>query len=505
MATFADTEPFLKRLFERIDYAPQPRDAALSEILAFWRDARQGELVPPVSACRVDELGAAQASFFLFGRRGPRDFTVLDAGSQAAAFLGLDLHTRPSPMPANRRAAVRVRRLLAEVDRAGEPVLVAFTARTHGRETVHVEMIAAPVMLPGGGRALIGGVALETSPAAGGRSASRSGLRAQRLRLFALGEDRVLGEAVAGALGISLAAHEERSFEDREHKLRPLVDVTGCDVFVLHRLHGDAAESANDRLCRLLFFIATLKDAGAARVTAVAPYLCYARKDRRTKSRDPVTMRYLAQLFEAVGVDRVIGLEVHNQAAFENAFRCPTTHLSAATLLCRRILPRIGDAEVAVVSPDLGGGKRADFFRATLEGSLMRPVAKGFVEKSRSAGVVSGDLFAGDVAGRIAIIVDDIIASGTTIARAARLCRANGAKEVIAVATHGLFSGGAGVLLEEGTVDAIMVTDAVPFWHVGAALLERIEVTPIATLLADAIRRAAPSGLQRDDGGIDIA
>jgi ribose-phosphate pyrophosphokinase len=504
MTTFADTEPFLKRLYERIDYAPEPRDASLREILGLWRDARQGELVPPVSACRIDELGAAQAAFFMFGRRGPRDFTVLDAGSQAAAFLGLDLHTRPSPIPANRRAAVRMRRLLAEVDRAGEPVLVAFTARNHAREAIHVEMIAAPVTLPNGGRALIGGVALEPSRAAGERQ-TRSSPQTPRLRLFALGEDRALGDAVASALGISLAAHEERNFEDGEHKLRPLVDVTGCDVFVLHRLHGDASESANDRLCRLLFFIATLKDAGAASVTAVAPYLCYARKDRRTKSRDPVTMRYLAQLFDAVGADRVISLEVHNQAAFENAFRCPTTHLGAAALLCRRILPRIGDAEVAVVSPDLGGGKRADFFRATLEDLLMRPVAKGFVEKSRSAGVVSGDLFAGDVAGRIAIIVDDIIASGTTIARAARLCRENGAREVIAVATHGLFSGGAGVLLEEGLVDGIIVTDAVPFGHVGSALRERIEVTPIATLLADAIRRTAPSGLQRGGGSVDIA
>jgi ribose-phosphate pyrophosphokinase len=208
MTTFADTEPFLKRLYERIDYAPEPRDASLREILGLWRDARQGELVPPVSACRIDELGAAQAAFFMFGRRGPRDFTVLDAGSQAAAFLGLDLHTRPSPIPANRRAAVRMRRLLAEVDRAGEPVLVAFTARNHAREAIHVEMIAAPVTLPNGGRALIGGVAIAPSRAAGERQ-TRSSPQTPRLRLFALGEDRALGDAVASALGISLAAHCE--------------------------------------------------------------------------------------------------------------------------------------------------------------------------------------------------------------------------------------------------------------------------------------------------------
>src|SRR3974390_875171 len=134
----------------------------------------------------------------------------------------------------------------------------------------------------------------------------------QRLCLFALHGTDALGAAVAAALQQPLAAHEEREFEDREHKARPLETVRGADVFVLHSLHSGPEQSANDKLCRLLFFIGALKDAGAARVTAVTPYLCYARKDRRTKPSDPVTTRYVAGLFESVGTDAVVSLEVHN-------------------------------------------------------------------------------------------------------------------------------------------------------------------------------------------------
>src|SRR5512139_4176889 len=135
----------------------------------------------------------------------------------------------------------------------------------------------------------------------------------ERLRLFALHGTDVLGERIARSLGRHLAAHEERSFEDGEHKVRPLETVAGCDVYVVHSLHGGPVESPNDKLCRLLFFVGALKDAGAARVAAVVPYLCYARKDRRTKAQDPVTIRYLAAMFEAAGVDAVVTLEVHNE------------------------------------------------------------------------------------------------------------------------------------------------------------------------------------------------
>src|SRR5690242_11580375 len=155
---------------------------------------------------------------------------------------------------------------------------------------------------------------------------------AERLQLFALSGTETLGEKISESVGCCLAALEERSFEDGEHKVRPLEAVAGCDVYVVHRLHGGPDGSPNDELCRLLFFVGALKDAGAARVTTVTPYLCYARKDRRTKANDPVTIRYLATMFEAIGVDAVVTLEVHNEAAFENAFRCPSVALSTAPL-----------------------------------------------------------------------------------------------------------------------------------------------------------------------------
>ena len=119
--------------------------------------------------------------------------------------------------------------------------------------------------------------------------------------LFALEGSRAFAQSVASRLAVPLAPHEERRFEDGEHKARPLQSVRGHDTFVLHSLHGDDTESANDKLCRLLFFCGALRDAGASSVTAITPYLCYARKDRRTKSNDPITTRYVASLFEAIG------------------------------------------------------------------------------------------------------------------------------------------------------------------------------------------------------------
>ncbi|MGA8055721.1 MAG: ribose-phosphate pyrophosphokinase-like domain-containing protein, partial [Burkholderiales bacterium] len=152
------------------------------------------------------------------------------------------------------------------------------------------------------------------------------------LRLFALNATSDFAEHMARALGTALSPHEERDFEDGEHKVRPLVGVRGMDVFVVHSLYGEPERGVDQKLCRLLFFIGCLKDAGAACVTAVIPYLCYARKDRRTQPRDPVTTRYVAAALESVGVDRVLALDVHNPAAFENAFRCPTESLEARPL-----------------------------------------------------------------------------------------------------------------------------------------------------------------------------
>ena len=310
-----------------------------------------------------------------------------------------------------------------------------------------------------------------------------------RFRLFALQATIDLGTRVAAALGQPLALHEERDFEDGEHKVRPLDNVRGADVYVMQSLHGGPAESANDKLCRLLFFIGAIKDAGAARVTAVVPYLCYARKDRRTKPGDPVTTRYVASLFEAAGADAIVTLEVHNPAAFENAFRRPTVTLTAAPLFVE-YGKALRHENLCVVSPDPGGVKRAELFREALEVAVGKPIGKGFADKHRSAGVVTGDLFIGDVAGATALIIDDLISTGNTLLRAARAAREAGANRVIALVTHGLFMPGAVDVITDPAIERLVVTDTVPPFRLDAtAPRNKIDTIPAAPLLAEAVRR----------------
>ncbi len=316
----------------------------------------------------------------------------------------------------------------------------------------------------------------------------------QDLALFALNATREFGERMADALGLALAAHEEREFEDGEHKARPRESVRGRDAFVVQSLHGDADESVNDKLVRLLFFIGALKDASADRVTAVVPYLGYARKDRRTKTRDPVATRYVAQLFESAGADRVVTMDVHNLAAFQNAFRCRTDHLEAAGLFVEHFRAML-DGEVCVVSPDAGGVKRADRLRTLLARATGKEIAGAFMEKYRSRGVVSGAAFVGDVAGRTALIIDDLISTGTTMARAARACREHGATAVHAVATHGLFTGEAAETVADRVFDGITVTDTVPAFRLHADLAAAcLTVLSAAPLFAEAIGRIHAGG-----------
>ncbi len=220
----------------------------------------------------------------------------------------------------------------------------------------------------------------------------------------------------------------------------------------------------------------------------MAPYLCYARKDRRTKPNDPVTTRYVASLFEAVGTDAVVTLEVHNPAAFENAFRCPTVALTATPLFVAYAKALAGD-NLCVVSPDTGGVKRAELFRETLEAEIGKPVGKGFAEKHRSAGVVSGELFVGDVAGATVLVIDDLISTGGTLLRAAKAARAAGAKKVIALVTHGLFMPGASQVIADAAIDRFVVTDSVPPFRLEASARGKIDTLHVAPLLAETIRR----------------
>lgn len=312
---------------------------------------------------------------------------------------------------------------------------------------------------------------------------------------FALHASRSFGEGVARQLGISLSACEERDFEDGEHKSRPLVNVRNKDVFVIHSLYADTQQSVNDKLLRLLFFIGALKDASAGRVTAVVPYLAYARKDAKTQTRDPVTTRYVAQLFEAVDTDRVITMDVHNLAAFQNAFRCRTDHLEATKPFVAYFASLLKEEpQITVVSPDIGGMKRAERFRQALGRILNRELKMAFLEKARAKGVMRAGRLIGEVAGH-AIIVDDLISTGGTLLHAAAACREGGAEKVYAAASHGIFVGAANRLLSGTELDKIVVTDTIPPFRLDPELARnKLVVLPAAPLFAEAIRRIHTGG-----------
>ncbi|MEJ2442106.1 MAG: ribose-phosphate pyrophosphokinase [Exilibacterium sp.] len=311
------------------------------------------------------------------------------------------------------------------------------------------------------------------------------------IALFSLVAGRELTARVASHLGVELGRQEERHFEDGEHKIRPLQTVRGRDVYLLQSLCSDSHSSVDAKLVRVLFFLGALRDAGAARVTAVVPYLCYARKDRRTKPRDPLSLRYLAQLFEAVGVDRVVALDVHNLAAFQNAFRCATDHLTLQSLLLDYFAGVFIDAPaggITVASPDVGGIKRAESFRQALGRWLGVDISSAFMEKYRSGGRISGSLVVGEVQGRSVIIIDDLIAGGTTMVRAADAFLEQGAQQVYAVATHGVFAAGAAATLSASSLTRVVISNSLPVsGTVVKALADKLVVIDLAPLLAEAI------------------
>ncbi|UTW07861.1 ribose-phosphate diphosphokinase [Pseudomonas benzenivorans] len=312
--------------------------------------------------------------------------------------------------------------------------------------------------------------------------------------LFALNGSQDYAARVALRLGLRLAEHEEREFEDGERKCRALEPVNGRQTLVFHGLYADGQQSVHDKLCQLLFFCAGLKDSGARRVQVVAPYLCYARNERRCQPQDPVISRYVATLFEACGVDRLLTLEVHDRAAFDNAFRIPTQHLCGAELFAAHFAGLVEGNEVVAVSPDAGGVKRAEAFRRALEARLRRPVGSALMEKHRDNDQISGCLLVGEVRDRTVIIVDDLISTGDTLLRAGEACRAAGARCLYAAAVHGLFTGGS-ALLERPLFERIVVCDSVPPFRLEPAVVtRRLDIldtsAAVANCLADDYRLA---------------
>ncbi len=312
-------------------------------------------------------------------------------------------------------------------------------------------------------------------------------------RLFAFAEGRAFAAMVGDEAGIAMGSLEERRFEGGEFKLRPLESVRDRTIFIVQSLIDSDEAPVASRLLRLLFLLQGLRDGGSPRRIVVVPYLAFARKDRRTQLHDPVTSRYLAELLEAAGASHVMALDVHNPAAFDNAFRIPVDHLSALPMFADHFAQCLGGGPICVVSPDIGGIKRAQLFRELLAGRLDRGIDLVFLEKRRALGTVSGGALVGDVTGSSVIIIDDLCATGGSLVRAAQACQRAGAARVHVAVTHAALLAGLQTLRAERSIAGIVITDSAVVPDKSAATAAdagRLSVLSVAPLFAAAIRRS---------------
>jgi ribose-phosphate pyrophosphokinase len=302
--------------------------------------------------------------------------------------------------------------------------------------------------------------------------------------IAALSESHELALSLSRYTGLELLPIEERAFEGGEFKLRPLAPVRDRAVYVVQTLAGTDAAPVAARLLRLLFLLCGLRDEGALPLVALIPYLSFARKDRRTQPHDPVNSRYVAQLLEATGLQRVMALDVHNPAAFDNAFRMPADHLSALPTFAEYLAAGAGDTDFAVASPDVGGIKRAQLLRELLQRRLAREVELVFVEKRRAGGIVSGGQVVGDVTGKRVIIIDDLCATGGTLLRAATALHEAGARDLRIAVTHVPHAVGIAKVAASPLINGIATTDSVgPITLAGSAVhAHKLTILPVAGL-----------------------
>ena len=283
------------------------------------------------------------------------------------------------------------------------------------------------------------------------------------MKIFAIGRTRCIGERVCDELDVRLSQLAEEKFPDGEIKIHPIEGVQDEEVHVLHSLGNDNVSSIHDKICELYFLLSCLKDQGASSLTLGIPYFSYARSDQRKEAFDPLTNRYLAQLFELVHVKRIIALDIHNISAFENAYRCPVFNLEATSLFIKYIHATSGDMDnVTVLSPDIGGIKRAEKFRRQLQLIDRKEINSAFVEKYRTSNGLSGHRISGEIEGKNIFILDDMISTGGTLLKALDACHKKGAASVRAFSSHGVFCSNRDELLKHPAIEEVVVTDSHP-------------------------------------------
>ncbi|QQM67132.1 ribose-phosphate diphosphokinase [Actinomyces weissii] len=294
-----------------------------------------------------------------------------------------------------------------------------------------------------------------------------------------------LAEDVANELGIEVLSSTAYDFANGETYVRFNESVRGCDVFVLQS-HGDRV---NDWLMEQLIMVDALKRASAKRITVVSPFFPYARQDKKHLGREPISARLVADLYKTAGADRIMSVDLHSSQE-QGFFDGPWDHLWAQPVLVEYVRTRVDPASTTVVSPDAGRIRVAERWANQLGGT---PLA--FVHKTRDVTRPNESVanrVVGDVEGRSCVLVDDMIDTGGTIAKAVKVLLDNGAKDVIIVCTHGVLSGPAVERLSTCGAREVVVTDTLPIPE--AKRFKQLTVLRIAPLLARAIKAVFDDG-----------
>jgi len=289
-----------------------------------------------------------------------------------------------------------------------------------------------------------------------------------------------LSERIAREINIPLAEMQVTRFADGEFDVKIGESVRGKDVFVVQ----PTCHPVSDNLIQLFIILDALRRASASRVNAVIPYYGYARKEKKTQARDPISAKLMANIMEMAGANRVINVDLHAEA-IQGFFDIPVDALTASKILARHGRELHG-RDIVVVSPDTGGTARARGLARLLDA----PIAIIDKRRPRDDDVEILNVI-GDVEGKPCVVIDDLISTGSTLVGAAKALRANGAVRVDVVATHGVFSNSALSKLHDAPIDEICVTDTIPLRNGSVSFDDapKLRVLSVAPLIAEAIVR----------------